>query len=127
MGRVGIVPDNVPSEGSSTIWTAGQSLMILRLKAKHRLLPRVLSEYLSDEVVQEHLKSLAGGSAIQTIAMKDLKSLAIPLPDMETQAKVEAAVAERQALYRQIEQLKAQIALERRSNWPHSELRSPQD
>ena len=101
--------------------------MILRLKAKHRLLPGVLSEYLSDEVVQEHLKSLAGGSAIQTIAMKDLKSLAFPLHDMETQAKVEAAVAERQALYRQIEQLKAQIALERRSNWPHSELRSPQD
>ena len=48
VGRVGIVPDNVPSEGSSTIWTAGQSLMILRLKARHRLLPRVLSEYLSN-------------------------------------------------------------------------------
>lgn len=127
VGKIGIVPDNVPAEGSSTIWTAGQSLMILRLKARHRLSPHVLYEYLSDEVVQEHLKSLAGGSAIQTIAMKDLKSLAIPLPDKETQAKVAAAVAERQALYRQIAQLKAQIAEERRSNWPHAELRSPQD
>ncbi len=127
VGRVGIVPDNVPAEGSSTIWTAGQSLMILRLKGRHKLSPRVLCEYLSDEVVQEHLKSLAGGSAIQTIAMKDLKSLAIPLPDKETQAKVEAAVAERQALFRQIEQLKAQIAEERRSSWPHAELSSPPD
>lgn len=127
VGKVGIVPDNVPAEGSSTIWTAGQSLMILRLKASHQLSPRVLCEYLSDEVVQEHMKSLAGGSAIQTIAMKDLKSLAIPLPDMETQARVEAAVAERQALYRQIEQIRVQITLERRSNWPHSELQSPQD
>jgi hypothetical protein len=127
VGRVAIVPDNVPVEGSSTIWTAGQSLMILRLKGRHKLSPRVLCEYLSDEVVQEHLKSLAGGSAIQTIAMKDLKSLAIPLPDKETQAKVETAVAERQALFRQIEQLKAQIAEERRSSWPHAELRSSSD
>ena len=127
VGRVGIVPDNVPTEGSSTVWTAGQSLMILRLKGRHKLSPHVLYEYLSDEVVQEHLKSLAGGSAIQTIAMKDLKSLVIPLPDKETQAKVAAAAAERQALYRQIEQLKAQIVTARRSNWPHAELRSPQD
>lgn len=127
VGKIGIVPDNVPAEGSSTIWTAGQSLMILRLKARHRLSPHVLYEYLSDEVVQEHLKSLAGGSAIQTIAMKDLKSLTIPLPDEETQAKVAAAVAERQSLYRQIEQLKAQIAEKRRSSWPHAELQSPPD
>lgn len=127
VGRVGIVPDNVPAEGSSTIWTAGQSLMILRLKARHKLSPRVLCEYLSDEVVQEHLKSLAGGTAIQTIAMKDLKSLKIPLPDMETRARVEASVAERQALYRQIEQIRAQIAMARRSSWPHAELQSPPD
>lgn len=127
VGRVGIVPENVPAEGSSTIWAAGQSLMILRLKARHRLSPRVLCEYLSDEVVQEHLKSLAGGSAVQTIAMKDLKSLAIPLPNMETQAKVEAAASDRQSLYRQIERLKVQITKERRSNWPHAELRSPKD
>lgn len=127
VGKVGIVPDDVPADGSSTIWAAGQSLMILRLKGRHKLSPHVLYEYLSDEVVQEHLKSLAGGSAIQTIAMKDLKSLAIPLPDKETQARVAAAVAERQALYRQIEQLKAQIVTARRSNWPHAELRSPQD
>jgi type I restriction-modification system DNA methylase subunit len=127
VGKVGIVPDDVPADGSSAVWAAGQSLMILRMKGRHKLSPHVLCEYLSDEVVQEHLKSLAGGSAIQTIAMKDLKSLAIPLPDKETQAKVEAAVAERQALYRQIEQLKAQIAMARRSSWPHSELRSPQD
>ena len=127
VGKVGIVPDDVPSEGSSIIWAAGQSLMILRLKDRHRLTPHVLCEYLTDEVVQEHVKSLAGGSAIQTIAMKDLKSLEIPLPTKETQVKVEAAVAERQALYRQIELLKAQIAMARRSNWPHSELQSPQD
>lgn len=127
VGKVGMVPDNIPSEGSPTIWAAGQSLMILRLKDRNRLTAHVLCEYLSDEVVQEHLKSLAGGSAIQTIAMKDLKRLVIPLPDKETQAKVAAAVAERQALYREIEQLKAQIAMARRSSWPHSELRSPQD
>lgn len=59
--------------------------------------------------------------------MKDLKSLTIPLPDEETQAKVAAAVAERQSLYRQIEQLKAQIAEKRRSSWPHAELQSPPD
>ncbi len=92
VGKVGIVPDDVPADGSSAVWAAGQSLMILRMKGRHKLSPHVLCEYLSDEVVQEHLKSLAGGSAIQTIAMKDLKSLAIPLPDKETQAKVEGHV-----------------------------------
>lgn len=127
VGKVGIVPEGVPSEGSSTIWAAGQSLMILRLKGRHKLSPHVLCEYLSNEVVQEHLKSLAGGTAIQTIAMKDLKRIEIPLPDKETQAKVAAAVAERQALYREIERIKAQIAEERRSSWPHSELQLHQN
>lgn len=108
VGKIGIVPDNVPAEGSSNHRTAGQSLMILRLKARDRLSPHVLYEYLSDEVVQEHLKSLAGGSAILDNRDERPKSLAIPLPDEETQAKVAAAVAERQNLYRQIEQLKAQ-------------------
>lgn len=126
VGKVGIVPDDVPVDGSSKIWAAGQSLMILRLKSRHKLSPHVLYEYLSDEVVQEHLKSLAGGTAIQTIAMKDLKSLTIPLPNKETQAKVAAALAEREALYNQIEQLKALIVASRRSNWPHAELRSPE-
>ena len=126
IGKIGLVPDDVPAEGASTIWAAGQSLMILRLKGRHRLSPYALCEYLSDEIVQEHLKSLAGGSAIQTIAMKDLKSFSIPLPDKETQNEIAAAVARRQAIHKQIEQLKAEIENERKSSWPHKELRSTQ-
>ena len=125
VGKAGIVSDIVLSDRASSVWTAGQSLMILRLKAHHNLSPRTLFEFLSNEVVQEHLKSLAGGSAIQTIAMKDLKNLAIPIPDMETQTMIEIDVAKRQELYEKIEQLKAEVSSMRRSGWPHLKLKAP--
>jgi len=127
VGKVGLVAEGVPSEGASTIWTAGQSLMILRLKGKHQISPLVLFEYLSNDVVQEHIKSLAGGAAIQTLAMKDLKGFAIPLPDKETQDDMQAAFTKRQEIHDQIEQLKTAITEKQQSSWPHTELRLLRD
>lgn len=124
VGKVGMVPKEAPEDGASTMWTAGQSLMILRPKGRKELRPCVLFEYLSDEVVQEYLRALAGGSAIQTIAMKDLKSVAVPLPNLDEQSKIESEFEERQILFRQIEALKGKIVDHQRASWPHAALRS---
>ncbi|MBO9429645.1 hypothetical protein [Sulfitobacter sp. R18_1] len=70
--------------GEDTIWTAGQSLMILRPKKRVNMSSLALYEYLSNDTVQEYIKSITGGAAIQTLAMKDLKGFAIPLRDEET-------------------------------------------
>jgi hypothetical protein len=98
--------------------------MILRPKRRLGLSPIALYEYLTNEVVQEHLRSLAGGAAIQTLNMKDIKSFPVPIPDKETIDQVEAEHARRQALHDKIDELTASLAQDRARSWPHDELRA---
>ncbi|MCL3881027.1 N-6 DNA methylase [Marivita sp. GX14005] len=124
-GNVGITalaPDDVPKEGESVIWTSGQSMMILRPKQRIHVSSLALFEYLSNATVREHLQSIAGGTAIQTLAMKDIKSLPIPVPDDKTLADVEAGFAERQKLFDQIDALEHAVAKTRNQSWPHKVL-----
>lgn len=65
-------------EGEDTIWTAGQSLMILRPKTRVNMSSLALYEYLSNDTVQDYIKSIAGGAVIQTLAMKDHKRVCDP-------------------------------------------------
>ena len=122
VGITALVPDDVPPEGATLIWTAGQSMMILRPKKRLQISSVALFEYLSNETVQDHLESLAGGTGIQTLAMKDIKSLPIPLPDAEALSEIEHGFAERQKLFDKIEELEAAVAKARSQNWPHSDL-----
>lgn len=124
IGVVALVPDEVPGEGESRIWTAGQSMMILRPKKRIKMSSLALYEYLSNETVQDFIKSIAGGAAIQTIAMKDLKGFAIPMPDEETVRAIQDGFAERQAIFDEIEQLKMKLENVRSRNWPHDLLKT---
>lgn len=122
VGTIGMVPDQVPGEGEQAVWTAGQSMMILRPKKQSGISQLTMYEYLSNTTVQAFIRSLAGGAAIQSLAIKDLKSLPVPVPDRETAARIEAGFAERMAIFERIDELKKQLEEVRDSEWPHALL-----
>lgn len=122
VGTIGMVPDQVPGDGEQAVWTAGQSMMILRPKKQSGISQLTLYEYLSNTTVQAFIRSLAGGAAIQSIAIKDLKSLPVPVPDPETAARIAAGFAERMAIFEQIDELKKQLEEVRDREWPHAFL-----
>lgn len=119
IGTIGMVPDQVPGDGDQTIWTAGQSMMILRPKKRSWINQLTLYEYLSNTTVQAFIQSLAGGAAIQSLAIKDLKNLPVPVPDPDTAAQIEAGFAERMAIFDKIDDLKKQLEEVRSTKWPH--------
>ncbi|WP_172982834.1 restriction endonuclease subunit S [Roseovarius bejariae] len=121
IGRVGLVPDDVPDRNADTFWTVGQSMMILRPR-RGGMLPEALYEYLSSELMHEHLNTLAGGAVIQAFNMKDLKSLPIPVPTMEEQAKIREEFAKRQDAFRELERLRQEIGAMKAKSWPHRDL-----
>jgi len=125
-GNVGVVamaPPDVPKEGETEIWTAGQSMMILRPKKRASMSSLALYEYLSNATVQEFLKSLAGGATIQNLAMKDLKGFPVVMPNDEAIQQVEAGFAERQVILDQIRELQAKLVEVRDRGWPHLQLK----
>lgn len=122
IGVVGLVPENVPHEGETAIWTAGQSLMILRPKKRGGMDPITLYEYLTDETVQEFIKSLAGGSVIQNLGMKDLKAFPVPVPSRQIMEDVRARFMARQALLDEVADIQRRIAADRAEQWPHAQL-----
>lgn len=124
VGVVAMVSSDVPKEGETEIWTAGQSMMILRPKKRISMSSLALYEYLSNATVREFLKSLAGGSAIQNLAMKDLKSFPVVMPKQETIETIKVGFAERQAILDQIEELKLKLEEVRDQTWPHDQLKS---
>lgn len=122
IGVVGLVPESVPKEGETEIWTAGQSLMILRPKKRGGIDPITLYEYLTDETVQEFIKSLTGGTAVQNLAMRDLKAFPVAVPSKEVMAAVRAQFEERQSLLDEIEAIERKIETQRAQQWPHAQL-----
>lgn len=122
IGVVGLVPEDVPREGDTAIWSAGQSLMILRPKKRGGMDPITLYEYLTDETVQEFIKSLAGGSVIQNLGMKDLKAFPVPVPTRQIMEGVRARFMARQALLDEVADIQRRIAADRAEQWPHAQL-----
>lgn len=120
IGRVGIVTDDAPRNDEETFWTAGQSLVILRTRGQ--IAAEVLYEYLSNDLVQEHIGSLAGGAAIQSISAKDLASLPVPLPPQVDQDRIVEQTRSRRALFEDIERVRREIKRHRSETWPHQTL-----
>lgn len=121
IGRVGIVPEATPGRDEDEFWSAGQSMMILRPR-RDQILPEVLYEYLSSDMMQEHLHNLASGAVIQSFNMQDLKSLPIPVPSKEEQNRIVIAFSDRLDLYVEIQRIRGQITEHRSSSWPHQDL-----
>jgi hypothetical protein len=121
IGRVGIVPDIAPGRNEDDFWTVGQSMMILRPRAD-RILPEVLYEYLTSDLVQQHFETLAGGAVIMSFNMKDLKGFPIPVPPLQEQQQIADAFRSRQELHTKIRHIRDQVGEHRSASWPHHDL-----
>jgi type I restriction enzyme M protein len=121
IGSAGLVPADAPTNDEDGFWTAGQSFMILRPK-RGGVSGVVLYEYLANPTVVEALRTLAGGSAIQSIAIKDLKAFRVPIPSEDEAERAELTFKRRQERHAQIEEIKAEIEAERTNSWPSREL-----
>lgn len=122
IGVIGIVDQRTLDPLENETCAAGQSLMILRTRSA-LISPVALYEYLSDDVVREYLRSLSGGVSIQSLNIKDLKTLRIPLPDIKTQHQVEHDFYERQRIFNKIDKLREEITNIRSDTWPHKDLK----
>lgn len=66
---------------------ASSQLFVVRLKSP-KVLPGFLHTFLNLQSTQEHLRSHARGSYVQTLSVAILRSLSIPVLPMETQQQV---------------------------------------
>ncbi len=123
IGAVGLVPDEAPGAGSKEIWTAGQSLMILRLPKDGPITPIGLYAYLSHPSVVEFLRSRSGGATIPGLSAKDLHMLQIPIPSSDELENLEARFEEKQALFREIESIRDKIREIDGLTWPECSIR----
>jgi len=104
VGKVGIVPPDVPPPGPGA-WVAGQSAIVLRTK-KNAIDPRALAVQLRSPVGQEVLKTVVSGATIPLIQLKLLMNLPVFVPTVE-QAQQAGDVLEREAqLQREIDSLR---------------------
>ncbi|AXQ95506.1 N-6 DNA methylase [Cereibacter azotoformans] len=117
IGAVGLVPEEV-SAVVDEVWVPGQSLVALRLRKGVPLSPVTFFEFLSSQVMRDYLKSLAAGTAVQTLSIKDVKSLRIPVPAATIQEKTEECFRARQEIHRKIKELRKAVE-NARNAWPH--------
>lgn len=122
IGSVVLVPEEAAVDGESGFWTAGQSFMILRPK-RGEISSIALYEYLSNGSVKEALRSLAYGSGIPSISIKDLREFRVPIPSAEEEDKIEAAFQDRQGRLAEVRIILEDIERARNASWPHRELR----
>lgn len=80
VGKVGIVPHDVPPPGADG-WVAGQSAIVLRADATDPIDPRALFLQLRSELGRELLSGIVSGATIQLIQLRELERLEILLPD----------------------------------------------
>jgi restriction endonuclease S subunit len=75
-----LVPENLNAVASS-------QLFVVRLKSP-KILPTFLLAFLNLNSTQEHLRSHARGTYVQTLSIAILRSLQVPLLPFETQQKI---------------------------------------
>jgi restriction endonuclease S subunit len=75
-----LVPDNLDAVASS-------QLFVVRIKSPN-ILPSYLLAFLNLNSTQEHLRSHARGTYVQTLSIAILRTLEIPLLPLETQQKI---------------------------------------
>lgn len=108
VGKVGIVPQDVPPPGPGG-WVAGQSAIVLRSKDR-AIDPRAVAVQLRSQMGQEVLKFAVTGSTIPLIPLKMLLSLPVFVPDIETAREAIDALERETQIQREIDQLRRRQA-----------------
>lgn len=109
LGKVGIV-GHAPPPGESG-WIAGQSAAVIRLEKASGIDPIALFMLLRSEFGKGLVKTLASGSAIPFVQLRELKQLGIPVPSRQESDKAITALIEEEALQHQINELQQRQAL----------------
>ena len=117
VGKVGLVPPDVPPPGQHGSWIAGGSAIILRGLDSAPLDARLLFLQLRAPIGQELLNSIVSGASIPLIQIKELNRLPILLPDPATVHQALRAFEQEIALQQQIEVLQARQAQLTASLW----------
>lgn len=117
VGKVGLVPPDVPPPGQHGSWIAGGSAIILRGLNPAPLDVRLLFLQLRAPIGQELLNSIVSGASIPLIQLKELNRLPILLPDSATAHHALQAFEQEIDLQQQIEALQARQAQLTTSLW----------
>ena len=83
IGRLGIVPPDVPPPGEGG-WIAGQSAMVLRAIPDAKIAPQVLALQLRSPLGQELINSIVSKASMPIIQLRELVRLQVLVPDPET-------------------------------------------
>ncbi len=122
IGSVGIIDREFKDDKATEFWTAGQSFLILRPTPNGGLTSEALYLYLSSQSVHEQLKSLASGTTIPVLSIKDIKLLGIPVPTAQEQHEIKQEYANIQIMHHEIEQLQKKAADLRKNSWPSKQI-----
>lgn len=115
VGKIGVVPEHVPSPGEGG-WIAGQSATVIRAKDGDSDL-RPLALMLRSKIGQELLASIYSGATIPMISLSSLKQLAVPtLPEELARSATEVLDLEEQ-MQTTIDDLKREQAELAESLW----------
>ncbi|NCC23001.1 MAG: type I restriction endonuclease [Alphaproteobacteria bacterium] len=109
VGKVGIVPPDVPPGGEGG-WVAGGSAIVLRMTDRERFDPRALLLELRSTLGQELLSGIVSGASIPLIQLRELSRLPLPVPDAETAQRATDAFEREIELQQEIERLQKQQA-----------------
>jgi type I restriction enzyme M protein len=116
LGKIGIISDDVPPPGENG-WIAGQSAAVIRVEKSSDIDPCALFMLLRSELGKELVKTLASGSAIPFVQLRELKQLAIPIPTPQDSINAITALTEEEALQHQINELQRLQALLSANCW----------
>ncbi len=117
VGRVGIVPQDVPPPGPGG-WIAGQSAIVLRVGNESTMDARALAVLLRSAIGQELLNSIvSGASSIKLIQLRELERLKILLPDAESSRRAIQSLEKEAYLQQEIERLRHEQAMVAADLW----------
>lgn len=104
VGKVGIVPQDVPLPGPGG-WVAGQSAIVLRAK-DNRIDARAMAVQIRSPRGQEVLKFAITGATIQVVPLKMLMKLPIFVPDLQTARQAAEVLGQETKIQHEIDRLR---------------------
>ena len=114
VGKLAIVPDNVPPPGPDA-WVVNQSSLIMR--PHYSINPRVLFMYLCSDVGQTLLKGIISGATVPLIQLQQLKDLNIIVPKLAEVASIINTFEKQVQIQAQINNLQKELQDLSKTHW----------
>jgi len=118
VGKVGIVPENVPPAGEGG-WIAGQSAIVLRNRRNDPAEAHALAVQLRSPVGRELLKKITSGASIPIVQVRELQQMRLFAFDEVTSMHAKNAIAAEADIEKQILALVAQQEKIAAGLWDH--------